>query len=308
MDFFGEYNIGLFSWRGMLDLLKKILYLPVRLILIIAGFLFVVKLPSLLVFNSEDGRTQLHFADFTEAYSYAVKAFIQMDGIAELKLYFAGDGLDHYLYTMNILCISILVVGIAGIVGAVTIMLLPGRLRKAVTGLINFTATAPELLVIFLLQYLVIYIYKTYHIRLFSLYGFFNASPKFAPIFIASFLPAIFYIQLILKELLNEEQQEYVLFARAKGMPYRIIYVKHIIRNVSPFCLIHFRIAIWFLLTNIYVMEYLFSLKGFMLGLFQMSDAGFLIGLLMFAVPILLANGLGRVGNFLLNRKEKTTL
>lgn len=292
----------------MLNLLKKILYLPVRLILIIAGFLFVVKLPSLLAFNSEQGRTELHFADFTEAYSAAVKSFIDMDGIAELKLYFAGEGLKSYLYTMDILSISILVVAIVGIVGAVAIMLLPPKLRKPLVGLVNFTATAPELLVIFLLQFLVIYIYRTYHIKLFSLYGFFGASPKFAPIFIASFLPAVFYIQLIVREFFTEEQQEYVLFARAKGLTHKMIYLKHILRNITPFCFIHFRMVVWFLLTNIYVMEYLFSLKGFMLGLFQFSDAGYLIGLLMFAVPILLANGLGKVGTFLLSRKEKITI
>ncbi|MCM3764045.1 ABC transporter permease subunit [Neobacillus niacini] len=289
-------------------MLKNILYLPVRLILIIAGFLFVVKLPFLLGFDSERGKAELDFAGFGEAYRYAVKSFIDMVGIRELKQYLAGDGLESYLYTMNILSVSILVVVIAGIVGAVVIMLLPQKIRKPLTGIVNFTATAPELLIIFLLQYLVIYIYKTYHIKLFSLYGFFNASPKFAPIFIASFLPAIFYIQLVVKEFLNEEQQEYVLFARSKGLNYKIIYLKHIYRNIAPYCLIHFRIVVWFLLTNIYVMEYLFSLKGFMLGMFQFSDAGYLIALLMFAVPILLATGLGKVGTFLLNRKEKTTL
>ncbi len=289
-------------------MVKKLLYLPIRAIAILAGFLFVINLPSLLGFNSEKGSIELHFSNFIKNFIHSFMSLIHMDGLTQLISYFEEDGMHRYLYTMSILSSSILAVSVIGIIAATAIMMFPTKLRKGTISLVNFTATTPELLAIFLLQYLVIYVYKTYNLKLFQLYGFFNAEPKFAPIFIASFLPTIFFIQLILKEFLNEELQDYVLFARSKGLTYRIIYIKHIFWNIFPFCLIHFRIIIWFLLTNIFVMESLFLVKGYMEGLYQLTGIAYLIGLLLFSIPIFIANGLAKLGTFLINRKEKISL
>ena len=164
---------------------------------------------------------------------------------------------------MSILLLALLFVIIVGLVVSTAIMMLPSSARKRLTGFIDFTTSAPALLIIFLLQYLVIYLYKTYGLKLFQLYGGISTQPYFLPAFVSSFLPALFLIQFLLKEFSNEELKDYVIFARAKRLSRRTIYLKHIIRNIIPLLLIHLKVIIWYILTNIIVVEYLFNIDGY---------------------------------------------
>lgn len=290
-------------------MIKKIVYLPVRVFAILAGFISIVCFPYLLSFR--DGGMKIDFSLFKEKFMAILHSFMKIEWFSFLSNFFQEEGQHMYVYTMKILTTSLFIVWIVGIIVAISIMLLPPRVRKGIVHIIHFTSTAPELLILFLLQFGMIYIYKTYGIKLFQLYGFFNKEPFFAPIVIVSFLPTIFFIQIILKEFADEEQQDYVLFARSKGLPYMAIYFKHIIRNIFPLFIIHFRTITWFLLTTIFVMENLFSIRGYLAGLRRIlfySPSAYLVGLFLFALPIVITTMLASIITTLIKRKENSSI
>jgi peptide/nickel transport system permease protein len=294
-------------------LIKKVLYLPIRFFAIIAGVVCVINIPSLIAFNTGMLKTEIHFSQFIEALIYNLTGLTHFNEYSNMINYFTenGNGIHKYVYTMTILSISLVLVVLISLIAAAGIMQLPQSIRISFKSLIDFTTTLPDLLIIFLLQYAVVYLYKTYNFKLFKLYGGFKEEPYFMPIFITIFIPSIFLIQFLLKEFANEEIRDYVLLARAKGLPMLAIYFKHIIRNVLPLMLIHLKTIIWFLLSNIIFVEYLFNIHGYTEVLIKMYGErrqAFIFGLFLFAVPVIIANILAKIVLIQRKRKENSSI
>jgi len=292
-------------------MIKRILYLPVRLIAIILGFVIVVNIPILLTYNQSYNKIEIKFSLFKEYVISNLRWFTHMVEYPYIVDYFKGTGMEKYAYTMTILSISIFIVVLLALLIATVLMLLPLNVRNRFSSVIDFTTTAPDLLVVFLLQYLVIFLYQHFDLRIFQLYGGAYSRPYIVPILIIVFLPTIFLIQLLLKEFANEEQQDYVVLARAKGLPIRTIYFKHILRNIAPFVLIHLKTIVWFMLSNIFVVEHIFNIEGYSAALQAMYGTRvvvFAVGLLLFAVPLFIINGLSSLVIRQQKRRETTSI
>lgn len=272
----------------------------------LAGFICLLNIPFLIVFNVNQKSIEFHFSQYKDYVLNNLTWFVHVEEYPSILRFFEGDGMDKYFYTMTILSVSLFIVILIGMFVATTIMLMPLSFRKRLGGFIDFTTTAPDLLIVFLLQYLVIFLFKTFHIKLFQLYGGNYTEPYIMPIVIVSFVPTIFLVQFLLKEFANEEQQDYVLFAIAKGTPLKTIYTKHIIRNIIPLLLIHLRIIIWFLLSSIIVVEYLFNIHGYvdvLRSMYGTRAISFVFGFLFFAVPVIIANIIAKIVMLSKNRK-----
>ncbi|PLS03373.1 ABC transporter permease subunit [Neobacillus cucumis] len=293
-------------------MIKKILYLPLQVTAIFAGFVFLMNIPIFLQFNAKEKRIDMDISLYWEYSKSNLSWFLHIiDEVPYIFEYLNASTIDKYYYTMSILLLALLFAVIAGLVVSTTIMLLPTSARKRLKGFIDFTTSAPELLIIFLLQYLVIYLYRTYDIKLFQLYGGMSTQPYFLPAFVSSFLPALFLIQFLLREFSNEELKDYVVFARAKGLSRRTIYLKHIIRNIIPLLLIHLKVIIWYILTNIIVVEYLFNIDGYIgivKSLFAKRIVPYVISLLLFAAPVILSNLLSWIITIRMKRKEHNSI
>lgn len=290
-------------------MIKKIMFLPVRVISFLAGFIFIASIPVLLTFNHKNMSIELHISSFIGHFVSNLYGFIHFSEIQYLIKYLQNDELHKYLYSMSLLSISLILVSISGIVISSMIMMLPESIRHRFKRFIDFSTTTPELLIMFMLQYVTIYVYKTYGIKLFRLYGGVHNEPYFEPITIITFLPTIFLIQFLLKEFSNEEQKDYVSFAKAKGVPLSTIYIKHIFPNVFPLFLIHLKTIVWYLLTNTFVVINVFNMLG-IFGIHKYLNArremgvNFILELMLFAIPIILCNLVAQMVTRSMSRKE----
>jgi peptide/nickel transport system permease protein len=293
--------------KGIRKVIKKLLFLPVRVISFLAGFIFIASIPVLLTFNQKKMSIELHLNSFIGHFFTNLYGFIHFSEIPYLLKYLRNDELHKYLYSMSLLSISLIFVSISGIVISSIIMILPGSFRNQFKRFIDFSTTIPELLIIFILQYITIYVYKTYGIKLFRLYGGVNNEPYFEPLIIITFLPTLFLIQFLLKEFSNEEQKDYVSFARAKGVPLGTIFIKHIFRNVFPLFLIHLRTIVWYLLTNTFVVINVFNMQGiFGIQKYMHREKGinFILELMLFTIPIIISNIVAHIVTRSMKRKE----
>ncbi|MFE8700409.1 ABC transporter permease [Cytobacillus sp. FJAT-54145] len=179
-----------------------------------------------------------------------------------------GSLLEGYKYSLTIMSISTLIVISIGSIIAFAVIIMPLKLRNLAKNFLNFFEGIPDLLIIFTLQFTVIIVFKNYGIKLFQLYGFGEAQPLFFPTITTSILPSLFFAQFLINIMEEEKEKNYILLGQAKGLSKIYIYVNHLLRNIFPFIIIHFKTIFYMILSNLVLIEYMFGLGGYTHELF----------------------------------------
>lgn len=204
---------------------------------------------------------------------------------------------DRYAYTLDILGLSLLAMILGGIILTGIFIMTPKKVQSKVKDFINFSEAVPDLLIIFILQYVVLYLYKETGIKLFRLYGLSEKS-YLMPVVAISLLPSFFMAQFLIKQIEEEWEKDYVIFAKSKGLRNLTIFFKHILRNIFPLAVIQLRTLIWVLLSNLVLIEYIFAMQGFtkdLNNIFTMDAPEVIIYCLLIAAPILFIDLLARI-------------
>ena len=270
--------------------MKQLLRLIIRFLLVLSGFLFIFNLPSLLGIGKNS--VNLNFPIFWGNIKSVVQEFIHIKGLNWYQELFEKLGIaESYQYTMTILIASLLVVMICSLLFAVIVILSPLKVRNLLKSAINFFEGVPDLLVIFLFMLFVITLYKTTGLKFLQLYGVFGKKPYFVPIMTVSFLPFFFLLQFLIKTITDEHSQDYVLYLKSKGIGRIRILLVHIMRNIFPLVFLQLRTTVWVLLSNIYLVEFIFNIKGFTKQFLTLLYIGgdfisLVICLLMLAIPL----------------------
>jgi peptide/nickel transport system permease protein len=204
---------------------------------------------------------------------------------------------ERYFYTLQILGLSLLAMIVGGILLTAIFIITPKKIQSKVKDFINFSEAVPDLLIIFVLQFVVIYLYKETGIKLFRLYGL-SEKTYLMPVVAVSLLPAFFMAQFLIKQIEEEWEKDYVIFAKSKGLHNLTIYFRHILRNIFPLAVIQLKTLIWVLLSNLVLIEYIFAIQGFTKDLdsiFTKDALAVIIFCLLVAVPVLLIDLLARI-------------
>jgi ABC-type dipeptide/oligopeptide/nickel transport system permease component len=269
--------------------MKRLLRLVIRLVLILVGFLFVFNLPALLGIGKDS--VEFNHNIFWVSMKADFQLLIHIMDQKYLELFNELKIAESYQYTMTILLASLVVITFSAIVFAVIVMVSPLKVRNILKNVINFFEGVPDLLVIFLFMFFVITLYKSTGFKFLQLYGVFGKKPYFVPIMTVSFLPLFLLLQFLIRVMTDEQSQHYVLYVKAKGIsPIRIILV-HIMRNIFPLAFLQLRTIVWVLLSNIYLVEFIFNIKGFTKQFLPLLFMGggfgsLVICLLMLALPL----------------------
>lgn len=288
--------------------MKTILRFIIRLVLIISGFLFTFNLPYLLGVGND--KIKVSFQVFWRMVKEDFLALVQLKDAKHLVSLKGLPIAESYQYTMTILASSLLVVFVLAMLMAVCVMLLPRKIQNWLKNGINFFEAVPDLLVIFLLQFLVISIVQKTGIRIFQLYGIFGTKPYFIPVVTVSFFPFFLLLQFLIKVMTEEQNQLYVLYLKAKGIGMVRILLVHVFRNIFPLLLLQLRTTVWSILANIYLIEYMFNINGFTKVLYMLiGDFPLLVVcLLMLAIPLVAVETGGWLLTRRLNGKETAGL
>ncbi|MDN3017053.1 ABC transporter permease subunit [Paenibacillus sp. BSR1-1] len=291
--------------------MKRFLRNIIRLVLIIAGFLFIFKLPSLLGIGKD--HVVFNFETFWLGVRSDFQSLFRIKDAAYLSFFKQLNIAESYQYSITILFFSLIFIIFMGLVFAVLVILAPEKLRNSLKSGINFFEAVPDLLVIFLFQFFVIILYKKTGIKFLQLYGVFGAKPYFVPIITVSFLPLFLLIQFLIKVITDEQSQQYVLYAKAKGIGRLRTLLLHIMRNIFPLSVLQLRTIVWVLLSNIYLVEYLFNINGFTQQFFKIISMGgdfvsLVVCLLMFSIPLLVIEAAGWTISKLIRGKERVSI
>ncbi|MGN4426835.1 ABC transporter permease subunit [Bacillus cereus group sp. MYBK30-1] len=195
----------------------------------------------------------------------------------------------HYKETMVIFlaafCISLLVAFCI----VYMIMSSSPRIQHRIKSFLIFLESIPDILLILGSQILIIWFFKQTGFLPFKIAAIGDESIRGLPIFCLSIPTTIMFVKLLVLRFENELEKDYVLFAKAKGLGRFHILNRHIFRNVLLSTLFFAKTNIWFMLSNLYIIEWIFNTRGIFMFLKSypaMSVDLFIVGVLLIYIPI----------------------
>ncbi|KMN44443.1 ABC transporter permease subunit [Bacillus sp. LK2] len=195
----------------------------------------------------------------------------------------------HYKETMVIFlaafCISLLVAFCI----VYMIMSSSPRIQHRIKSFLIFLESIPDILLILGSQILVIWFFKQTGFLPFQIAAIGGESIRGLPIFCLSIPTTIMFVKLLVLRFENELEKDYVLFAKAKGLDRFHILNRHILRNVLLSTLFFAKTNIWFMLSNLYIIEWIFNTRGIFIFVKSYPDMKielFIVSVLLIYIPI----------------------
>ena len=120
----------------------------------------------------------------------------------------------------------------------------------------------PDILIILLSQLLVVIIFQKTGFMPVKLAGIGEERARLLPIICLTLPTTLLFIKLLLLRFREELEKDYSIFAKSKGLSLRHILTHHISRNVLLTTIYYAKTNILFMLSNLYIIEWIFNTYG----------------------------------------------
>ncbi|HDR4604665.1 ABC transporter permease subunit [Bacillus cereus] len=163
------------------------------------------------------------------------------------------------------------------------------RIQHRIKSFLIFLESIPDILLILVSQILVVWFFKQTGFLPFQIASIGGESIRGLPILCLSIPTTIMFVKMVVLRFENELEKDYVLFAKAKGLGRFHILNRHILRNVLLSTLFFAKTNIFFMLSNLYIIEWIFNTGG--IFMFLKSYEGirvevFIVSVLLIYIPI----------------------
>lgn len=201
---------------------------------------------------------------------------------------------EYIFYSLQILFLALAVAVIGAIAFTVLTMLLSEKARERVKLILYFLESIPDLLIIMLAQIGVIFIFEKTGMLVSKIAVIGDDRIYWLPILCLAILPTIQLYRLCMLTFQEEERQMYVDLARSLGFSKAYIILMHMFRNAIISVFFQSKKTMWFMLSNLFVLELMFNLPGIMLFLRDnMTPQIFLLAVFSFFLPMFVLYSIG---------------
>ncbi|EJQ54240.1 hypothetical protein IEQ_00621 [Bacillus cereus BAG6X1-2] len=195
----------------------------------------------------------------------------------------------HYKETMVIFLAAFFISLFVAFCIVYMIMSSSPRIQHRIKSFLIFLESIPDILLILGSQILVIWFFKQTGFLPFQIASIGDESIRGLPIFCLSIPTTIMFVKMLVLRFENELEKDYVLFAKAKGLDRFHILNRHILRNVLLSTLFFAKTNVFFMLSNLYIIEWIFNTGG--IFMFLKSYEGirvevFIVSVLLIYIPI----------------------
>jgi peptide/nickel transport system permease protein len=202
--------------------------------------------------------------------------------------------IEYITYSLQILFLALGVAILLALIGTFITMLLKEKTRLRVKLLFYFLESLPDILVITLAQLLVVVIFTNTGFLISKIAVIGDERIYWLPVLCLMILPMIQLYRLSMITFEVEERQSYVELARSLGFGKSFILFMHIFRNAIISVFFQSKKTMWFMLSNLFILELMFNIPGIMLYMYDnLSGILFLITVLSFFIPIFLLYSIG---------------
>ncbi|MFZ7947263.1 ABC transporter permease subunit [Neobacillus sp. 19] len=230
-------------------------------------------------------KLSFHFSDYLHAI-YELNARIITFGDFML-----ADGINSvfpvifykYLNSMKMLGLGVVAAFvIAFLVSYLALLFFKNRIH-ILKNILEILEAIPDLMIILLLQFMVIYIYKQTGIKLAQVVTI-REEAILLPVICLS-VPISFYITKVIIHHIEEElDKHYVILAKAKGLKFSYILNVHVLRNIVDSLFGTSKTIFWSMLSTLLVIDYLFNMNGLLRVMLTAPDP-FFIGCSLIFIP-----------------------
>ncbi|WP_152602408.1 ABC transporter permease subunit [Planococcus sp. CAU13] len=194
---------------------------------------------------------------------------------------------EYIIYSLVILFLALLLAVAVSLILTIVTMLLSDRARERVKMALYFLESIPDLLIIMLAQLAVVMFFKQTGVLISKIAAIGDDRIYWLPVLCLAILPTIELYRLAMLTFQEEERQMYVDLARALGFSKVYIVLVHMFRNAVISVFFQSKKTMWFMLSNLFVLELMFNLPGIMLFLSDnMYPLAFLVAVFSFFLPM----------------------
>lgn len=206
-----------------------------------------------------------------------------------------GPHIGEYIsYSLEILFLALIVAVVLSLFFTIMTMLFKERTRQRVKTVFFFLESMPDILVILLVQLTVIMIYKNTGISISKIAVTGGQKLYLLPVFCLMILPMVQLYRLSMLTFEAEERKMYVELAKSLGFSQLVTLIVHIFRNAIISIFFQSKKTMWFMLSNLFILERMFNMPGIMLYLnTNLSGELFLITVCSFFFPVFLLYSFG---------------
>ncbi len=248
------------------------------------GIILISALPAL--FNG----IKLDFSSYLSEVGSVISSLLQPTAITYEHFqttYSLFPGiLSQWRYSMILLLASFIISFLLALGLTFITMIVSKKIRKVIRIVLFVGESIPDVLVIGLSILSAIFISKHTNLPFFSIASFGDHEIFALPIIVLSILPTIFFYQTMIYDFEAEMSQQYVDIAKSKGMSTYSILFSHVLRNAVINIFLHSKSIIWFMLSNLLMIEYALNIDGLMRFILHSSSHILAIGLLIMFIPI----------------------
>ena len=201
---------------------------------------------------------------------------------------------DYITYSLELLFLAFAVAIFFAITFTVLTMLLKEKARHRIKMALYFLESLPDLLVIMLAQLAVLAIYLQTNVLISKIAVVQGEHIYWLPVLCLALLPMIQLYRLCMLTFQDEERKMYVELARSLGFSKVFVIWVHMFRNAIISVFFQSKKTIWFMLSNLFVLELMFNIPGIMLFMKDnISPQVFLVSIFSFFLPIFLLYSIG---------------
>lgn len=201
---------------------------------------------------------------------------------------------ENISYSLQLLFLALAAAIIFALIGTFITMLLSEKLRSRVKLVFYFLESFPDILIILLAQLSIVIIFQQTGVLVSKIAAIGDDRIYWLPVLCLMILPMIQLYRLSMLTFEAEERQMYVELAKSLGFSKVFILFLHILRNAIISVFFQSKKTMWFMLSNLFILELMFNIPGIMYYMFEnLSGILFLVTVLSFFLPVFLLYSLG---------------
>jgi peptide/nickel transport system permease protein len=193
----------------------------------------------------------------------------------------------HYLETMFVFIAAFLLSLLIAYLLVVWVLQRSQSKQRMWNGIFVALESIPDILIILLSQLLVVIIFQKTGFMPVKLAGIGEERARLLPIICLTLPTTLLFIKLLLLRFREELEKDYSIFAKSKGLSLRHILTHHISRNFLLTTIYYAKTNILFMLSNLYIIEWIFNTYGMFVFVKENSKLEiFTVSLIILYVPL----------------------
>ncbi|MEF7558391.1 ABC transporter permease subunit [Bacillus thuringiensis] len=193
----------------------------------------------------------------------------------------------HYIETMIVFLSAFLLSLLIAYILVVWVLQRSHMKQKMWNGIFLTLESIPDILLILLSQLFVVILFQKTGFMPVKLAGLGEERIRLLPIICLTIPTTLLFIKLLFLRFKEELEKEYSLFAKSKGLSLRHILTHHISRNVLLTTIYYAKTNILFMLSNLYIIEWIFNTYGMFVFVKENSKLEiFTVSLVILYVPL----------------------